>query len=30
MHIYKHLAHGPSMEKIFGVLDNLLNVKNIY
>lgn len=30
LYIYKHLALAPPLAKIFGVLDNLLSVKNIY
>jgi hypothetical protein len=30
LHVYKHLAHAPPLTKIFGVLDSLFSVKNIY
>ena len=30
LHIYRHLGSADRLSKIFGVLDNLLSVKNIY
>jgi len=30
LHIYRHLSKAPGVTKIFGLLDQLLSVKNIY